>query len=534
MGKVNPIALKDWQNGQTVLAEDYKRERDLVVTANNDTHDRILTHTNWLAPVANFAEIGTTYLTPVLGDTVQVLDTGYVYRYNGTSWTYTQGYSATAIADVNVQLADNVQQQKYFRRLAYLTQPVGFDFSIPITVYDKGYGKYEISHSILNLFPNEITKKTYYIDPLGGLDTNNGLSYDTAFKTLTKAGGMADVGTIMMKKGNYGSVEQGYYYRPNDKNIKFIAEDGTIWFQGFTGAFRTWTDLGNGTFSATATISTLYGILDSFVTSKDYNNRYSQLTKQISQVDCEANAGAYYYDDVNDILYIHTLDARQPNENILIKTLTPGINMTQVQITTNRYYYFKNIIFIDGVAFNSNSALKFNIFMENCEFKDNTTTNGFAITGNCFTYCLNCIAERNYLDGFNYHGSGIYNSEAIEINCVGRFNGIGTGNNIDNGSTLHEFCKAIRINGIYHNNEGRNVHDINDSVSWNIGCFGFDSVALLDAAKEDFASWHNAKMWLYKCSAYGTSLVNLEVEATAKMYIKACDFDTSSGTLETY
>lgn len=44
MGKVNPTALTDWQDGQIVNATDYKRERDLVVTANNDTHDRILPH----------------------------------------------------------------------------------------------------------------------------------------------------------------------------------------------------------------------------------------------------------------------------------------------------------------------------------------------------------------------------------------------------------------------------------------------------------------------------------------------------------
>ena len=56
--------------------------------------------------MANFAAIGTTYTTPTLGDTVQVLDNGYVYRFNGTGWIYTQGYSATAIADVNAQLAD--------------------------------------------------------------------------------------------------------------------------------------------------------------------------------------------------------------------------------------------------------------------------------------------------------------------------------------------------------------------------------------------------------------------------------------------
>jgi len=57
--------------------------------------------TNWLLPVANFVAIGTTYATPSLGDTVQSLDNGYVYRFDGIGWVYTQGYSATAIADVN-------------------------------------------------------------------------------------------------------------------------------------------------------------------------------------------------------------------------------------------------------------------------------------------------------------------------------------------------------------------------------------------------------------------------------------------------
>jgi Pectate lyase superfamily protein len=61
--------------------------------------------TNWLSPVNDFSAIATTYSKPTLGDTVQCLDNGYVYRYNGSNWVFTQGYSATAIADVNTKLA---------------------------------------------------------------------------------------------------------------------------------------------------------------------------------------------------------------------------------------------------------------------------------------------------------------------------------------------------------------------------------------------------------------------------------------------
>lgn len=64
MGKVNPTALVDWQDGQTVSSIDYKRERDLVVTANNDTHDRILTVTSiastpaFIGQLAVFSGVG--------------------------------------------------------------------------------------------------------------------------------------------------------------------------------------------------------------------------------------------------------------------------------------------------------------------------------------------------------------------------------------------------------------------------------------------------------------------------------------------
>lgn len=61
--------------------------------------------TNWLSPVANKAAVDAIN-KPKLGDTVQALDNGYVYRYNGSKWVNTQGYGATALANVNAQLAD--------------------------------------------------------------------------------------------------------------------------------------------------------------------------------------------------------------------------------------------------------------------------------------------------------------------------------------------------------------------------------------------------------------------------------------------
>lgn len=61
--------------------------------------------TNWLSPVANKAAVDA-IAGPKLGDTVQTNDNGFVYRYDGTKWVKTQEYGATALANVNAQLAD--------------------------------------------------------------------------------------------------------------------------------------------------------------------------------------------------------------------------------------------------------------------------------------------------------------------------------------------------------------------------------------------------------------------------------------------
>lgn len=106
---VNAEALRE-SNETTRQSQETARQTNTATAIDNVNAARDTALTNWLAPVANFSAIATTYTAPVLGDTVQVLDTGYVYRFNGTEWIYTQGYSATALAGVTSQLAQKANQ----------------------------------------------------------------------------------------------------------------------------------------------------------------------------------------------------------------------------------------------------------------------------------------------------------------------------------------------------------------------------------------------------------------------------------------
>ena len=108
-GMADAELLRESNESIRQLQESDRQTNTTVAIANVNAAIDTAT-TNWLIPVANYASVATTYSTPALGDTVQVLDTGYVYRFNGTEWKYTQGYSATALANVTAQLAKKANQ----------------------------------------------------------------------------------------------------------------------------------------------------------------------------------------------------------------------------------------------------------------------------------------------------------------------------------------------------------------------------------------------------------------------------------------
>jgi hypothetical protein len=66
--------------------------------------------TTWLTPVATYEDIVTTYVEPNHGDTVQVLDTGKIYRYTSGNWAFTQAYSSTQLNAIQNQLSEQEQQ----------------------------------------------------------------------------------------------------------------------------------------------------------------------------------------------------------------------------------------------------------------------------------------------------------------------------------------------------------------------------------------------------------------------------------------
>lgn len=181
--------------------------------------------TNWLSPVATFADIESSYPTPSLGDTVQVLSNGYVYRYNGVEWIYTQGYSATALADVNAQLA---QTEMETITLTHGTQVVNGEVGSPmkvefygntlVNILGKGYNAEKSflgadgTFSLVNEYPLLNNDGGYYLFALEVKSTD---SKKVGIRRLDGSGA-----TIEQKSVEVGNTYKTIYIKFSDVNVK--------------------------------------------------------------------------------------------------------------------------------------------------------------------------------------------------------------------------------------------------------------------------------------------------------------------------
>lgn len=157
--------------------------------------------------------------------------------------------------------------------------------------------------------------------------------------------------------------------------------------------------------------------------------------------------------------------------------------------------------------------------------------NAIGVTGanTIFNKCKACFGGR---DGFNYHKQGSKICNSIEIECVGANNGLNSSQNNNNGSTTHDGNKALRINGVYFNNKGGNVTDVQtNTYSLNINCVAFDSKSTGTTSQGDFvAQQAGVTMDLWNCYTKGSnSYVNLYCITDATMNVHNCLYDSVEG-----
>lgn len=365
----------------------------------------------------------------------------------------------------------------------------------------------------LDVSSKKPTGVRYYVDPVNGNDENSGKLANYPLKTIQVAYTKSDVGEICLYPA--------YYYLNNrftntQKSIAFTTIANTR-ATFVCGNKMTWTQLEGYTKIWQAPLTNANTIVSDVVKG---DVKYSIVDNWAS-----LEATEHTYRCTTYTVFVHSDGV--PSEDVMV--LQRQLNGS-FRFSADGVAYVENIDFIGGVGgaceirnTDQSAGADVRFYAKNCSFAFGTTADGYSagngLRATGLTECIiqDCEAKHNTDDGFNYHidYSG-QECNAVEINCAAHDNGISGGT--DNGSTIHDGAKIIRVNTTAYNNNGPNVADVNDGTqSVNYGCKCHDSGTGVDFQVQD----GTAEMWLFDCEAHN-SQYSVSIGATGHASIMHC------------
>lgn len=413
---------------------------------------------------------------------------------------------------------------KEFARTVAVRDPSGFTgLTRFFNVYRRGDRTFytDFDFDVYRPFAASAADTTLYVDVATGSDSNPGtaaLPLKSIYQAVHARSGNVQV---YVRPGVYAGNDS--WRDANPTSTRLVVEP----WPGFSGRIisrrsatgLTWTLNTGSTYQAT--VASAGSVVDA--ANIDANGDFTRLTLRTSIALVDANPGSYFFS--GGIVYVRTFDSRAPDSNLHVF----------LDARNGRYQQDGGTVWLKGIDFEGGSrplqqacltAGQFNTgYFWDCSMKYSGGTsglNGFNTDGRCFSYLKSCIAASNWSDGFNYHNfSGGLPTVSVEIDCIGRNNGF-SGAGINNGSTTHDGGTAVRINGQYFGNENRQVHDVNSSYSWNLGCTARDSRG--STARVNFAAGtgtgDSTIMWLDQCTSTGS---DNDYETTTTSQIRRFD-----------
>lgn len=321
--------------------------------------------------------------------------------------------------------------------------------------------------------------KRYYVRHTGGASSNDGLTFLTALNTIQAAFAKPDVVEIVLQPGDYPRVNNAVGEVVLPRNISLSVLGG--------GMANIYGCLFNLPWAADTTYPMVYSTAVSNTASgrfawdskyKDRNGDFMQYQVLTSVAAVAETPGSAYFQ--NGKVYVMTVDGRIPDTDIRI------FQDSTFRVTGPFTFYTEGINFI-GVQNVLTRATAVNMtplwIAVDCSFgygeNFGVSGGGSFRTEGGNTILLRCTGFKSRRDGFNYHQWDAILQNCgwhVEIDCVGRDNGAtGEGNN--QGSSIHDGGKILRINGYYARNEGPNLEDVHiNTVSYNVGCLLEDSL----------------------------------------------------------
>ena len=281
--------------------------------------------------------------------------------------------------------------------------------------------------------------------------------------------------------------------------------------------------------------------------------------------------GACYLDETNKKLYVRTKDNRAPDSQIIVSRGNSGSNQGRHLYMApgagrNLRLWAANLDVLGGSGlrtflFSGNAGAKQTIYTKDCAFgfADDDTVH---LDGPGFGIQLRPLALGAWKDGFNYQQASLQDSGSVFIELDAKADWCGnskpSGDASNNASSAHNACKLVRVNCAFRRSADRQVHDIMDVKSWNVGVAcanhrraGTDPTTAPGKACANFVSGYDsltagtaqaAEMWLDGCTSAGANF-DLSTQASGaaggKLHLRnmrsGLTQDTSTGgTIDTY
>lgn len=420
----------------------------------------------------------------------------------------------------------NLIRKKEYSRFDKVDLPndITSTFIKDVNVFTNNEGFYTVNYDIESL--KNTGGNTWYFSPNG--NNSNAGDREHPFKGMnaTVWAQISNGDTLIFLEGRYPKSTWSSTY--NNKTLNVIGE-GDVWFST-SDLNYVWDQYSANVWHTTrSAINAIYDItrLDEGITPA------LTLVDSIASVAATPNS---YYTSGSDV-YVHMYDNVEPDNTNIELSLGIGSPWLSFSPSANGKIYIENMNCISaaraGILVNNNNHAV-SVLVRNCKiynvYSDNYTQDAFSNQG-CNSICENVEVINCRKDGFNYHSANNINANGIEINCHANNLGYGqTGSNYasNNGTTAHNGCQVLRVNGVYTYANGGVVVDTDNVVSASYGCVIADSYG----RSYDVYSGGSAVMYLYDCySKASRANTNLLTSANGYIYQKDCEYDTSRGNI---
>jgi len=345
--------------------------------------------------------------------------------------------------------------------------PTGFLVTPPFAIQKAGENYRVDPEFDLEAYANITVTKTYYVDSVNGSDSNTGLSWIQAFKTLSKIQSQGDADLVY--------IAENSYFQKNQRSTQYTRSIKFIGLGSGATRPRITADVNNQTGAFSVHSGNCYvaniGEFVGYAYDKAVLNSYGNPTGLVAEASiaaCISTPGTFFTDWPNTDVYVHLSDNRAPDSNLILGDAT-----CMAVTADNRKQYFENIQFVAGVQlYNSTSAGGLKTYFKNCNF---TSLTAFGVSE---FIAQNCIGIRLSADDMaNYDLRNTIPTIAYEINCD--YTNQKLGNSNSQASTTHNGCTIVRIGGKYHDTAGQNVADVTGGVgqTWMLGCELYQSTS---------------------------------------------------------